>query len=101
MSGLSITIDPEHTAARRYILQGRIGSEESNILQHELLEAERGGCSHLVINMRQVTFLSSAGIRVLLMFFKRAKGSGSFHIEDPSDNVTNVLGITALREMIT
>jgi len=85
----------------RFFLKGRITSMSANVLQHNLDEAIRKGRTKIVVNMMEISFLSSAGIRILLMFFKKAKGTGgSFHIEEPSENVINVLGMTALDEML-
>ena len=84
----------------KFILKGRINAESATILQRKLDEASQKN-RQIILNMRQVPFLSSGGIRVLLMFYKilNAKG-GSFFVEDPSDNVKNVLGMTALEELL-
>ena len=101
MNELTISIDQTYPSHCRYILSGRISSAEANILQYELGEAMRGGNSRFILNMQKITFLSSAGIRVLLMFYKKTKEcGGSFHVESPSENVKNVLGMTALDEML-
>ena len=101
MDGLTMTIDKTNPPVRRYILNGRISSAESNALQHELEEAMRAGSVNFVLNMRQISYLCSAGIRVLLMMYKRTKEQkGSFYVESPSENVINVLGMTALDEML-
>ena len=85
----------------KFFVKGRITSINANVIQHNLTEAFNAGRTKIIVNMMQVAFLSSAGIRVLLMFFKKAKESGgSFHIESPSENVINVLGMTALDEML-
>ena len=85
----------------KFYVKGRVTSVNANVLQHKLNESFRMGRTKVVINMMQVVFLSSAGIRVLLMFYKRAKETGgSFFIESPSDNVVNVLGMTALDDML-
>ena len=84
-----------------FFVKGRITSFSANVIQHKLNEAFSAGRTEAVVNMIQVAFLSSAGIRVLLMFYKRAKeAGGSFHIVNPSENVVNVLGMTALDEML-
>ena len=85
----------------KFFVKGRITSISANVLQHNLGEAFSKGKTKVIVNMMQVNFLSSAGIRVLLMFYKKAKAEGgSFHIEEPSENVINVLGMTALDEML-
>ena len=85
----------------RFVVAGHITSANADILQHKLSVAYDAGRKQMIVNMRQVPFLSSGGIRVLLMFYKRAKKEGgSFHIEDPSDNVVGVLGMTALEDLL-
>ena len=85
----------------RFIAKGRITSFSAGSLEFTISEAIKKGMSNIIVNMMQVAFLSSAGIRVLLMFFKKAKeAGGSFYVESPSENVINVLGMTALDEML-
>ena len=85
----------------KFRVKGPVNSTTVNHLEHKLNESFRDGRNKVVVNMAQVTFLSSAGIRILLAFYKRAKKEGgSFSIEDPTENVMNVLGMTALDEML-
>ena len=102
MSNEDFTIEEEITEeTSKYFLKGRITSMNANVLQYKLNDAITKGQTNIVVNMMQVVFLSSAGIRVLLMFYKKAKeAGGSFLIESPSENVENVLGMTALDEML-
>ena len=102
MASTELTIDEESVdGVSKLILKGRITSFSASILQYKLDDVLASGQTNIVINMMQVGFLSSAGIRVLLMYFKKAKEmSGSLHIENPSENVVNVLGMTALDEML-
>ena len=98
---LTITEDKTYTSGLRFILQGHITYVSANILQHKLEEAFRQNHKNIILNMRQVDFLSSGGIRVLLVFYKEAKTTeGSFQIQDPSENVINVLGMTNLEAML-
>ena len=102
MSNEDFTIDEEISGeVSKFFLKGRITSMNANVLQYKLNDAITKGQTNIVVNMMQVVFLSSAGIRVLLMFYKKAKeAGGSFYIESPSENVENVLGMTALDEML-
>ncbi|MCL2064294.1 MAG: STAS domain-containing protein [Candidatus Cloacimonetes bacterium] len=85
----------------RFILRGRVNINNSPSLQFELDEAMRKNEINIVLNMSQVYFLSSAGIRVILKMHKKTTEiGGSLGIEDPSENVRNVLGMTALEEML-
>ena len=85
----------------RFILQGRVNSLDANKLQFQLEGALDSKKKQIVVNMLQVGYLVSTGIRVLLSAYKKAKQyGGEFYIEHPSENVKNVLGMTALDEML-
>ena len=85
----------------RFILRGRISLITAPTLQFKLDEAMKNGEMKIILNMLQVSFLSSAGIRIILKTHKKAtENGGSFGIEDPSENVKNVIGMTALDELL-
>ena len=85
----------------KLFVKGRVTSINASALDYQINEALKKGISEIIINMMQVAFLSSAGIRVLLMYFKKCKeNGGSLRVENPSENVINVLGMTALDEML-
>ena len=102
MSDEKLMISENTTAngALKFILNGRINAESATALEKKLSEAHKKN-SHIILNMQQVPFLSSGGIRVLLMYYKilNARG-GSFFVENPSEGVKNVLGMTALQELL-
>jgi len=53
------------------------------------------------VNMSQVEYLSSVGIRVILKIYKQTmETGGKFNIERPSEIVKNVLGMVALKELV-
>ena len=99
---LSITEEKEDGTAR-FILKGRVDSYSSNVLEFKLEKTlnEEEGPKNIVLNMFQIEYLSSAGIRVILKFYKDAKKAGGrLGIESPSESVKNVLGLTALDELL-
>ena len=97
---LSITEDLSDPEICRLILNGRITAVSSNNLSEKLTEAHKGFNS-IILDMEKVSFLTSSGIRVLLMYFKIMKGKGGrFLIQNPSENVSNVLSMVALNEML-
>ena len=95
-------ITKEKTAiCSRFTIKGRINSVNAPAIQLKLDEALKDGEKDIVLNMKQVEFLSSAGIRVILKTHKDAiRAGGSFGVEQPSENVRNVLGMTALDMML-
>ena len=85
----------------RFILKGRIDSSNSDKLQFTLDNAVKEGEAAITLNMTQVDYLSSMGIRVILKIYKQmSETKGKFNIERPSRIVKNLLGMVALKEML-
>ena len=104
MTNEDLVIEEEETQTSKsvkFILQGRVNSHSADVLQFRLDKALNNEQINIILDMRMVEYLSSAGIRVILKAYKDArKAGGKFGIEDPSDNVRNVLGMTALDAML-
>ena len=85
----------------KFILKGHVNSINSSELEKTLEQALNNGEINIVLNMLRVDYLSSAGIKVILKAFKDTqKAGGSLGIEGPSENVRNVLGMTALDRLL-
>jgi anti-anti-sigma factor len=81
--------------------KGRIDSNSADYLKEKLEKALKAEHKTIILNMSQVKYLSSIGIRVILNIYKQAKeAGGTFKIDRPSDFVKNVLGMVALKEML-
>ena len=84
-----------------FIIKGRVNTSNANTFLYTLEDALKGGKTNIILNMSQVEFLSSSGIRVILKMYKQIKETGgTFFIKEPSENVRNVLGLVALEEML-
>ncbi|MDR0473814.1 MAG: STAS domain-containing protein [Treponema sp.] len=84
-----------------FIITGRVNTSNAGTLEYKLEKALNEKQTTIILNMSQVVYLSSTGIRVLLKIYKQAKiAGGKFNIESPSENVKNVLGLTALDELL-
>jgi len=85
----------------RLFANGRVDSNTADILLVKLENALNNGQKIIVLNMSQVDYLSSIGIRVILKIFKQANEiGGKFNVERPSEIVRNVLGMVALKELL-
>ena len=85
----------------RFIIMGRINSKTSPVLHNKLEEALNCGEVNIVLNMFEVEYLSSDGIRTILKIYKDAeKAGGKLRIERASEMVRNVLGMVALDGML-
>ena len=80
---------------------GRLDGYWADHLTTELAEVVRAGGHRIRVNLSEVSFLSSAGIRVLLQFFKQLRAiNGSLTICNPSDHVSEVLDLAGFRGML-
>ena len=85
----------------RYTVTGRVNSQTSSVLKFKLEDSLQCGETNIVLNMKNVDFLSSDGIRTILYTYKEAeKAGGKFRVEDPSQSVRNVMGMVALNDML-
>ena len=84
-----------------FTVKGRVDSINASFMQQQLEKALQRGYKNIVINMCRVMFFSSVGIRAVLSIHKKAvEEGGRLQIDNPAENVKNVLGMTALDELL-
>src|SRR5262245_56702168 len=72
--------------------EGRLDNETSVLLRQTVEDAVRQGHHKILLNLSQVTYLSSPGIAILLHCFKQLQSiHGTFGVCDPSPLVGEVL----------
>jgi len=85
----------------RFTAKGRVDSNSADIMETNLDRALNEGPKNIILNMEQVKYLSSIGIRIILKTYKKAyENGGTFLIEKPSQIVRNVLGMVAINQML-
>ena len=78
---------------------GRVDGAMANELEVAIIEAIRGGAKTLSINLAQATFICSAGLRVLLQYWRQMKTTGKqLVVRQPSPEVDSILAMTGFRE---
>ena len=83
------------------IVSGRIDGAGANQLEMEILATMRADAKSIFVNLSQATFLCSAGLRVLLQYWRQMKGAGKLlQVSNPSAEVDAVLAMTGFREQI-
>jgi len=97
-------IERPATGAVVLSLSGRVDSGTAPDVQDRLLpRVESAGTTPVLIDLSNLTYIASAGLRVLLMAVKRARAAGGgLHLAGPRDGVMTVLevsGFTALFEI--
>src|SRR4051794_40714336 len=83
-------------------VQGRLDGTWADHLADRLSEVVRSGKHQVRLDLSRTTFLSSAGIRVLLIYFKQLKAlQGGLEVWQPSEMVREVLELSGLQALLT
>lgn len=81
--------------------QGRIDAARAPYLEQLFRQPLSSGTSHLVVDLSQVTYLSSSGLRILLIVAKQLREqAGRLALCCPRPGVARVLDITGFTEII-
>ena len=83
------------------MVSGRIDGAGANALELELLNTIRTGANPIYVNLAEATFLCSAGIRVLMQYWRQMKNSQRTLLATrPSPEVAAVLDTTGFKDLI-
>jgi anti-anti-sigma factor len=81
-------------------IQGRIDGEGANQLEEDIL-AVRSKVNAIYVNLRQTTFLCSAGLRVLLQYWRQMQNNQKLlQVTNPSPEVEAVLSTTGFKNTL-
>jgi anti-anti-sigma factor len=82
-------------------VKGRLDNYWTEHLRGNLEEVIRGGAHGIHLNLSEISFLSSAGVGLLVNFHTQLKGiGGSFVITSPSERVKQVLDLCRLSTIL-
>ena len=82
-------------------LTGRLDASWSDFVSNAIAETMREGLHRIAIDMSQVSYLSSAGIRVLMQTYKQLRAiAGTLHIVNPSAPVRSTLELSGLSMLL-
>jgi anti-anti-sigma factor len=82
-------------------VSGRLDASWADHLSRALDGAVRGGADRIVVEMSQISYVSSAGIRVLLQAHRQVrKIGGALAVANPSESVREVLTLTGLEALL-
>jgi len=85
----------------KFKVVGRITTGNEAYFEKTLTRALEEGFSRIVLNMQEVSLMTSIGIRIILKTYKSCmEAGGKLRIEDPSEVVKNVMGLSALQQMM-
>ena len=81
--------------------KGRLDAYWAGHLGDEIAEVLREGARSIRLNMKEVEYVSSAGIRVLFQTYKQLKDiHGTFVVSEPSEAVQSVLELAGVAELL-
>src|ERR1700730_4426797 len=82
-------------------VRGRLDNYWTEHLRRNLDEVIREGAHGIRLNLSEISFLSSAGVGLLVRFHKQLKGiGGSFVVTNPSERVKLVLDLCKLSPVL-
>lgn len=83
-------------------LDGRLDTNTCGALQEEILKVFEEGCEHLILDFSGLAYLSSAGLRVLLIGQKTAAAKGATMVlTHVNEEVTDILQMTGFYDILT
>ena len=80
-------------------LEGRLDTNTVGELEKEIETLD--GIESLIFDLKNLDYISSAGLRVILALQKIMNNKGSIKIKNAKDNVKEVFEITGFREILT
>ena len=83
------------------LISGRIDGDGANKLEEEILATMKSGSTAIYVNLSQATFLCSAGLRVLLQYWRQMKNKKLLlQATRPSPDVEAVLQTSGFGDML-
>lgn len=97
MLNINKTIDNDQAVLT---LEGRLDTITAPQLE-EAIKSEISGLTQLTLDFDQLEYISSAGLRVLLMAQKIMDKQGKMTIVDANDDILEIFEVTGFSEILT
>lgn len=99
---MSLEIREETVEATRVLsLSGRLDTETASDLELAVQDLLQAGCSKFVLDLSGVGYVSSAGLRVLLMLAKTVDGKGSLGLAALNTSVRQVFDVAGFTPLFS
>ena len=83
-----------------FTLEGRLDTMTAPDLEKELKEA-LGGLTELTLDLEKLDYISSAGLRVLLMAQKTMNTQGSMKLTHVNETIMEIFEVTGFSDILT
>ena len=101
MGGIRMEIVKRYEGTKLTILlNGKLDTESAPVLNAELASS-LGGITELVIDMTELSYISSAGLRTLLSAQQKMNRQGKMTIRGVRDSIMDVFRITGFSALLT
>lgn len=83
------------------IVSGKIDGAAANEMELAVLTAIKAGAQEIFINLSEAEFICSAGIRVIMQYYRQMRTGGKkLLVTRPSPAIEAILDMTGFKEMI-
>ncbi len=83
------------------LVAGRVDGEGANQLEEQILQAIHADAQTIYVNLQRATFLCSAGLRVLMQYWRQMKSQQKLlQATRPSPETDVVLAASGFHEML-
>jgi anti-sigma B factor antagonist len=83
------------------MVSGKIDGAAANEMELAVLNAIKAGAHEVFVNLSEAEFICSAGIRVIMQYFRQMRTSGKkLLVTRPSPPVDAILEMTGFKQMI-
>lgn len=97
---MTITKDIQGTSLT-LALEGRLDTTTAPALEAELKESLQDTITMLILDMKELAYLSSAGLRVILAVQKQMNRQGGMVIRNVCDTIMEVFEVTGFSDILT
>lgn len=97
---MTITKDIQGTSLT-LALEGRLDTTTAPALEAELRESLQDTITMLILDMKELVYLSSAGLRVILAAQKQMNRQGGMVIRDVCGTIMEVFEVTGFSDILT
>ena len=99
MNNLVLSVEPGDPTVVN--VQGRIDTNTSPAFEHQLNQLIDDGVTHLVVDMDECSYVSSAGLRVIVGAQKKLLGNGSIVYRSVTPDVMEVFDLTGFTSILS
>ena len=82
-------------------LEGRLDTNTAPVLENKITTEATKDVKTLILDLKDLEYISSAGLRVLLTAQKRMNKQGSMIVKNANDMIMDVFQVTGFSDILT